>query len=81
MASTLQFGTNVSHPPGGAYFSLGNDVVLFANAGVPTGGTSGTLVGIAGPGSICIDYSNAKAYINTNTAASPTWTVVGAQTT
>jgi len=60
---------------------LGNDVVIITNAGGPTDGTSGTGAGFAGPGSLCIDYTNAVVYVNTNTKASPLWTVVGAQTT
>ena len=60
---------------------LANDVVILTNAGAPTDGTTGTGVARCGPGSLCIDYTNAKIYINTNTKASPTWTVVGSQTT
>ncbi len=54
------------------------DVVLpvATNAGAPTSGTSGTLVGIAQPGSLLIDTTNKALYQNTNTAASPTWTAV-----
>ena len=59
----------------------GTDVVMLTKAGTPTDGTSGTGAGTAGPGSLCADYTNAKLYINTNTKASPLWTVVGAQTT
>jgi len=54
---------------------------ILYGAGAPTDGTSGTHVGLASPGTLYIDTTNAKLYINTNTAASPTWTVVGAQTT
>ena len=52
------------------------DVVLpvATNAGAPTSGTSGTLVGVAQPGSVLIDTTNKTLYQNTNTAASPTWT-------
>ncbi len=52
------------------------DVVLpiATNAGAPTNGTSGTLVGVAQPGSLLIDTTNKILYQNTNTAASPTWT-------
>lgn len=50
------------------------------NAGAPTNGTSGTYANQnAGPGAQLIDITNGKQYINTNTAASPTWTVVGSQ--
>ena len=52
----------------------------FVNAGAPTDGTSGTLANYAGPGAILTDITNKKLYINTNTKASPTWTVVGTQT-
>ena len=34
----------------------------------------------ASKGQLLIDTTNAKLYINTGTSASPTWTVVGAQT-
>ena len=54
-------------------------VILVPGSGAPTDGTSGTGVGDAGPGSLYIDYANGKIYINTNTKASPTWTVVGTQ--
>lgn len=50
----------------------------FTNAGAPTNGT--TLAGYAAKGALLIDITNAKLYINTNTLASPTWTVVGTQT-
>lgn len=50
------------------------------NAGAPSNGTSGTFANQnAGPGAMLIDTTNGKEYINTNTAASPTWTVVGSQ--
>lgn len=47
--------------------------------GAPTDGTSGTGAGIAGPGSTYMDFTNQVLYTNTNTKASPTWTVVGSQ--
>lgn len=56
--------------------SMGNDVVILTNAGVPTNGGAGTGVGVAGPGSICVDYTNANLYVNGNTKASPTWKLV-----
>jgi len=49
---------------------------VWRNAGTPTSGTSGTYAGSADPGDLCIDTTNAILYINTNTAASPTWTEV-----
>lgn len=54
---------------------------ILYGAGAPTDGTSGTGAGLYQPGSLYIDTTNTKLYINTNTKASPTWTVVGAQTT
>lgn len=55
------------------------DVVVLVKNGAPTNGTSGDGAGEAGPGSLLVDRSGAKLYINTNTKASPTWTVVGSQ--
>lgn len=52
---------------------------VFINDGAPTDGTSGTFADIAPPGALLIDTSNTKLHINTNTKASPTWTVVGTQ--
>lgn len=54
------------------------DVCVIVNNGAPSNGTTGAAV--TGPGSLCVDYANGKLYINTNTKASPTWTVVGSQT-
>ncbi len=53
---------------------INNNVPFLTNPGAPTSGTSGTFVGLAGPGALLIDYTNAILYINTNTLASPTWT-------
>jgi hypothetical protein len=55
---------------------VNNDVYIVTNAGTPTSGTSGTGVGITGPGSILFDTTNKVAYLNTNTKASPTWTLI-----
>lgn len=48
---------------------------------VGTINTSTTWAGLvkATPGSILIDRTGLKAYINTGSKASPTWTVIGAQ--
>jgi hypothetical protein len=62
-----------------AALRLTEDVVLKLNAGAPTDGASGTGNGYAGPGSLLVDYTNAKLYINNGSKASPTWTVVGSQ--
>lgn len=48
-------------------------------AGAPTSGASGTYFGQMPKGSLLVDTTNAKLYINTGTLASPTWTVVGTQ--
>jgi hypothetical protein len=44
-----------------------------------TAGVDATMGG-APKGALMIDTTNAKLYINTGTAAAPTWTLVGAQT-
>lgn len=49
------------------------------NAGAPTDGTSGTCAGLSNKGTLLIDSTNGKLYINTGTLLSPTWTVVGTQ--
>ena len=54
-----------------------NDVFISAGSGAPTSGTTGTGFGVAGPGSFYVDYTNKVTYQNTNTKASPTWTVLG----
>lgn len=63
----------------GGGIMLKNSVRVIVLAGVPVDGTSGTEAGVAGKGSLVIDSTNGKLYINTNTKASPTWTVVGTQ--
>ena len=45
---------------------------LLVNAGAPTNGTSGTGAGEAAPGSLLVDTTNKRYYVNTNTKASPT---------
>jgi hypothetical protein len=62
---------------------LGADIaagVLALSGGAPSNGTEGTGAGVAAPGCLYIDTANKKLYINTNTKASPTWTLVGSQT-
>lgn len=46
------------------------------NAGAPSNGASGTGANLCGPGSLLIDTTDKALYINTNTLASPTWTLV-----
>lgn len=55
---------------------LNHNVWIRADDGAPVNGTTGTGAGIAGPGSIYIDYTNAIIYSNTGTLASPTWTAI-----
>ena len=57
---------------------LGANVQIIQNAGVPTNAVTGA--GVTGKGSLCVDSTNGKLYINTNTLASPTWVVAGTQT-
>ena len=49
--------------------------------GTIANGASGTFVNTskAKPGSLIINLTTLKLYINTNTKASPTWTIVGTQ--
>ncbi len=54
---------------------VNNGTPIVTNAGAPTSGTSGTFAGQAGKGAILLDYTNGAIYQNTNTLASPTWTV------
>ena len=57
-----------------AEWRVSNDVVLMTGAGVPTNATTGAT--FAGPGSLYVDITNAKLYINGGTKASPTWKLV-----
>lgn len=58
-----------------------NDLCLLAGTKAPVDGTTGSGFNVAGPGSLYVQQngSSSKLYINTNTKASPTWTVVGSQ--
>lgn len=56
--------------------SLPSNVKIITNAGAPTDGGAGTGANTAGKGSLCIDTTNGKAYINGGTLASPTWKLV-----
>jgi len=68
---------NASRNIQAALRDLANSNVLpVVNAGIPTSGTSGTGAGLCGKGTVLIDVTNGGVYINTNTKASPTWTVV-----
>lgn len=65
-----------THFSGPVVIDQTNDVVLLTVAGAPVDGTSGTGAGVAGPGSLVVDITNANHYINANTKASPTWKLV-----
>ena len=47
-------------------------------AGAPSDGGAGTLFNVADAGDLLIDITNKTLYQNTNTSASPTWTLLGA---
>jgi hypothetical protein len=49
------------------------------SAGTPAAGTAGFGAGTLEPAALVLDTTNKKAFINTGTKASPTWTVVGSQ--
>lgn len=57
---------------------LTNEICILSGSGVPVDGVSGTGAGFAGTGSLYV-RTTGVLYINTNTKASPTWTVVGSQ--
>src|SRR5579871_1169434 len=50
--------------------------LVWTNAGAPTNGGAGTLANYAQPGDLLIDSTNKVLYQNTNTSASPTWTLI-----
>ncbi len=74
-----QWISNKRGSKGGFVLDPDNLVLLLVIAGAPTDGAAGTGFGKAGPGSLLIDITNQNLYINTNTLASPTWTIVGSQ--
>lgn len=83
----LQDAAHDGYQPVDSAFYLKSEVRLTEDvcvkvllSGTPVDGTSGTGAGVCGPGSLLVAVAGAKLYINTNTKASPTWTVVGAQT-
>jgi hypothetical protein len=51
---------------------------IWTNAGAPTSGGSGTFNGFANKGDLLSDTTNGALYQNTNTLASPTWTLIEA---
>ena len=61
-------------------FSLANDLLFLSTAGVPVDYTDGspaaTGEGTAGIGSLCIDRTAGKFYVNGGTKAQPVWKLV-----
>lgn len=60
-----------------AELRVSNDVVLITAAGAPVNGTTGD--DYAGVGSLYVDVTAGKLYINTGAIDNPTWVVVGTQ--
>ena len=56
--------------------ALGNGAKVLTLAGVPVDGTSGTGAAVAAKGSLCLDVTNGKAYVNGGTLASPLWKII-----
>jgi hypothetical protein len=61
-----------------ANIRMEDDVVVMVDAGAPVNGTTGD--NFAGTGSLYVDSTAGKLYINTGAITSPTWVVVGTQT-
>ena len=51
-----------------------NHLMTICNAGTPTDGTTGD--GVAGPGCLCIDYTNCELYQNIGTLDATVWTLI-----
>jgi len=61
-----------------ANIRMEDDVVVMVDAGAPVNGTTGD--NVAGTGSLYVDSTAGKLYINTGAISNPTWVVVGTQT-
>jgi hypothetical protein len=61
-----------------ANIRMEDDVVVMVNTGAPVNGTTGD--NFAGTGSLYVDSTGGKLYINTGLISNPTWVVVGTQT-
>lgn len=72
MAAPIYKGGRPFFKPG---IRTGNFTGLFNGSATPTNGTSGTLKGVAGPGSIYAK-TDGSLFVNTNTKASPTWSLL-----
>lgn len=55
-----------------------NDCGILCTNDVPSNGTSGTGAKVAGKGCLLVDITHGTLYQNTNTKASPTWTLIEA---
>lgn len=79
MADTLKGGAGVQFGKLGIWAwlrSLGdNDCGILCTNDTPTNGTSGTGAGVAGKGCLLVNIGAGTLYQNTNTKASPTWTL------
>ena len=60
-----------------ANIRMEDDVVVMVDAGAPVNGTTGD--DFAGTGSLYVDSTAGKLYINTGAIDNPTWVVVGTQ--
>lgn len=60
-----------------AWYALGP----IQNEGAPTDGTSGTGVGVLFVGALCINITAGSLWQNAGSAASPSWVLVGTETT
>ncbi len=56
-----------------------NKVYVKTGSGAPTDGAEGTGVGVCGPGSLYVDYTNAKLYVQTGAIGNVYWLVAGTQ--
>lgn len=65
-----------THFSGPVFLATGSDVGVMAGAGVPTDAVTGA--GTMGKGSIYVDITNGKLYVNSGagTKASPAWKIV-----
>lgn len=63
-----------------AQFNFGGDQWMYWTAGAPVDYTDGTPPATgeaeAGIGSLCMDYTNGKLYVNGGTKAQPLWKIV-----
>ena len=71
-------GPSSVFPYSKANIRMEDDVCVMVDAGAPVNGTTGD--DFAGVGSLYIDSTAGKLYINTGAIDNPTWTVVGTQT-